>query len=58
MDPTVGLWLIALSFLAIMFGPSIMSGINNNDGDEEGHLEAIIVFIMIMFFLIGVFTYE
>ena len=58
MDGTVGLWIIVLSFLAVMFGPAILSGWNKSDGQEESYMEAIIVFIMIMFFLIGVFTYE
>ena len=57
MDGTVGLWLIVLSFLAVMFGPAILNGMSRSK-DTEGHMNMILIIVMIMFFLIGIFTFE
>ena len=57
MDDTVGLWLIVLSFLAVMFGPLILNGMTRTE-NTEGHMNMILMIVMIMFFLIGIFTFE
>ena len=57
MDGTVGLWLIVLSFLAVMFGPLILNGMTRTE-NTEGHMNMILMIVMIMFFLIGIFTFE